>query len=128
MYYVNTNRHLINNAGGLTYGKYRGFTVIRMHGNKLKRDVIETCVATVKENKHPSIYPVEVVEAFLYLLTPADATGFRPIHGFKLDGCRLQKQLGRNNIGYVFNAEYCEYARQRVSDTPAAPLAGFAKI
>ena len=60
----------------------KGFTIIRIHGNKLKRDVIktedvietsdviETPVATLKGNKHPAIYPVEVVEEFLHLLTP----------------------------------------------------------
>ena len=35
--------------------KNKGFTIIRMHGNKLKRDVIETSVAAVKGNKHPAI-------------------------------------------------------------------------
>ena len=30
--------------------KNKGFTIIRMHGNRLKRDVIETSVATVKSS------------------------------------------------------------------------------
>lgn len=34
--------------------KNKGFTIIRMHGNKLKRDVIETPVATVSESGVPS--------------------------------------------------------------------------
>ena len=71
----------------------KGFTIIRIHGNKLKRDVIktddvietsdviETPVATLKGNKHPAIYPVEVVEEFLHLLTPTGAVVLDPFMG-----------------------------------------------
>ena len=99
--------------------KNKGFTIIRMHGNKLKRDVIETSVATVKANKHPAIYPVEVVEEFLHLLTPSDALVLDPFMGSGSTAVACKK-LGRDYIGYDINPEYCEYARQRVSDTPHA--------
>jgi site-specific DNA-methyltransferase (adenine-specific) len=99
--------------------KNKGFTIIRMHGNKLKRDVIETSVATVKGNKHPAIYPVEVVEEFLHLLTPSDALVLDPFIGSGSTAVACKK-LGRQYIGYDINPEYCEYARQRVSDTPHA--------
>ena len=99
--------------------KNKGFTIIRMHGNKLKRDVIETSVATVKENKHPAIYPVEVVAEFLHLLTPADALVLDPFMGSGSTAVACKK-LGRDYIGYDINPEYCEYARHRVSDTPHA--------
>ena len=101
--------------------KNKGFTIIQMHGNKLKRDVIETSVATVKGNKHPAIYPVEVVEEFLHLLTPSDALVLDPFIGSGSTAVACKK-LGRQYIGYDINPEYCEYARQWVSDTPhAAP-------
>ncbi|MCY3724040.1 MAG: DNA methyltransferase, partial [Candidatus Poribacteria bacterium] len=32
------------------------------------------------------------------------------------------KKLGRHYIGYDINAEYCEDARQRISETPNASL------
>ena len=99
--------------------KNKGFTIIRMHGNKLKRDVIETSVATVKANKHPAIYPVEVVEEFLHLLTPPGALVLDPFMGSGSTAVACKK-LGRDYIGYDINPEYCEYARQRVSDTPHA--------
>lgn len=101
--------------------KNKGFTIIRMHGNKLKRDVIETSVATVKGNKHPAIYPVEVVEEFLHLLTPPGALVLDPFMGSGSTAVACKK-LGRHYIGYDINAEYCEYARQRVSDTPSTAL------
>lgn len=99
--------------------KNKGFTIIRMHGNKLKRDVIETSVATVKGNKHPAIYPVEVVEEFLHLLTPIDALVLDPFMGSGSTAVACKK-LDRHYIGYDINAEYCEDARRRVSETPSA--------
>ena len=107
----------------------KGFTIIRIHGNKLKRDVIktddvietsdviETPVATLKGNKHPAIYPVDVVEEFLHLLTPTDALVLDPFMGSGSTAVACKK-LGRHYIGYDINAEYCEDARQRVLETP----------
>ena len=95
----------------------KGFTIIRIHGNKLKRDVIETPVATLKGNKHPAIYPVEVVEEFLHLLTPTDALVLDPFMGSGSTAVAC-KNLGRHYIGYDINAEYCKDARQRVDNTP----------
>ena len=101
--------------------KNKGFTIIRMHGNKLKRDVIETSVAAVKGNKHPAIYPVEVVEEFLHLLTPSGSLVLDPFMGSGSTAIACKK-LGRHYIGYDINAEYCEFARQRVADTQSAGL------
>ncbi len=101
--------------------KNKGFTIIRMHGNKLKRDVIKTSVAAVKGNKHPAIYPVEVVEEFLHLLTPTGALVLDPFMGSGSTAVACKK-LGRHYIGYDINAEYCEGARRRVAEIPSAPL------
>ena len=98
--------------------KNKGFTIIRMRGNRLKRDVIETSVATVKGNKHPAIYPVEVVEEFLHLLTPPGALVLDPFMGSGSTAVACKK-LGRHYIGYDINAEYCEDACRRVSETPS---------
>ena len=101
--------------------KNKGFTIIRMHGNKLKRDVIETSVAAVKGNKHPAIYPVEVVEEFLHLLTSPGSLVLDPFMGSGSTAVACKK-LGRHYIGYDINAEYCEDARQRVSEMSNAAL------
>ena len=103
--------------------KNKGFTIIRMHGNKLKRDVIETSVAAVKGNKHPAIYPVEVVEEFLHLLTPPASLVLDPFMGSGSTAVACKK-LDRRYIGYDINTEYCKFARQRVSNiqNPELPL------
>ena len=107
--------------------KNKGFTIIRIHGNKLKRDVIETPVAAVKGNKHPAIYPMEVVEEFLHLLTPPGALVLDPFMGSGSTAVAC-KRLGRHYIGYDINAEYCEYAQQRVDDTPITTQCLFEEI
>ena len=106
--------------------KNKGFTIIRMHGKKLKRDVIETSVAAIKGNKHPAIYPVGVVEEFLHLLTPPRSLVLDPFMGSGSTAVACKK-LGRHYIGYDINAEYCEDARQRVSEVPDASLRLFEK-
>lgn len=107
--------------------KNKGFTIIRIHGNKLKRDVIETPVAAVKGNKHPAIYPVQVVEEFLKLLTPTGALVLDPFMGSGSTAIAC-KNLCRHYIGYDINTEYCEYARQRVKDNPIIPQRLFEEI
>lgn len=97
--------------------KNKGFTIIRIHGNKLKRDVIETPVAAVKGNKHPAIYPVELIEEFLHLLTPSSSIVLDPFMGSGSTAVAC-KNLDRHYIGFDINTDYCEYARQRVSDVP----------
>ncbi len=98
--------------------KNKGFTIIRIHGNKLKRDVIETPVAAVKGNKHPAIYPVELVEEFLHLLTPPSSIVLDPFMGSGSTAVAC-KNLDRYYIGYDINPDYCKYAQQRVSDVPS---------
>ena len=66
-----------------------GFTVIRLHGNTMKRDVIETPVESVKGCRHPAIYPVQVVKEFLRLLTRPGDLVLDPVHGFGFFGNRL---------------------------------------
>ena len=90
-----------------------GFTLIRLRGNKLKRDVLEHSVESIKGIRHPAIYPVKIVEEFLYLLTRPGDVVLDPFIGSGSTAVAC-KQLGRYFIGYDINPEYCEYARNRV--------------
>ena len=46
-----------------------GFTIIRIYGNPLKKDVITTPVESLKNCPHPAIYPAKIVDEFIKLLT-----------------------------------------------------------
>ncbi len=93
--------------------KKKGFTLIRLRGNKLKRDVLEHSVESIKGIKHPAIYPVKIVEEFLYLLTRPGDVVLDPFIGSGSTAVAC-KQLGRHFIGYDINPEYCKYAQNRV--------------
>lgn len=90
-----------------------GFTLIRLRGNKLKRDVLEHSVESIKGIKHPAIYPVKIVEEFLHLLTRPSDVVLDPFIGSGSTAVACKK-LGRHFIGYDINPEYCEYAQKRV--------------
>jgi len=91
----------------------QGFTVIRLMGNKMKRDVIETPVETIKGGKHPAIYPVRVVAEMLRLLTRPGDIVLDPFMGSGSTAVAC-KMLNRRYIGYDLNPLYCAEAQNRV--------------
>jgi site-specific DNA-methyltransferase (adenine-specific) len=111
-------------GGRKTQLEKNGFTIIRIHGDKLKRDVIETSVESIKGIKHPAIYPAAIVEEFLRLLTRPGDVVLDPFIGSGSTAVAC-KRLGRRFIGYDINPEYCEYARQRIAETPGETLSLF---
>ncbi len=94
-----------------------GFTIIRLHGNPLKRDVIEMPVESLKGRNHPAMYPVNLVIEFLHLLTREGDMVFDPFmgSGSTAVACKL---TGRHYIGFELNPEYCRSATQRIEETP----------
>lgn len=94
-----------------------GFTIIRLHGNPLKRDVIEMPVESLKGRNHPAMYPVNLVIEFLHLLTREGDMVFDPFmgSGSTAVACKL---TGRHYIGFELNSEYCRSATQRIEETP----------
>ena len=91
-----------------------GFTIIRIHGKSIKRDVIESPVETIKGNIHPAVYPEYVIQEFLKLLTKEGDVVLDPFMGSGTTGV-VAKKLGRHFIGIEINPEYCEYAKKRIS-------------
>jgi site-specific DNA-methyltransferase (adenine-specific) len=91
-----------------------GFTVIRLHGNRMKRDVIEMAVESLKGRNHPTIYPVDLVKEFLYLLTRPGDLVLDPFmgSGSTAVACKL---TGRSYIGFDLNADYCRAAEERLA-------------
>lgn len=90
-----------------------GFTIIRIYGNPLKKDVISTPVESLKNCPHPAIYPVRIVEEFLRLLTKPGDIVLDPFVGSGSTAVASLKQQ-RVFIGFDINPEYCEYAQARL--------------
>lgn len=91
----------------------KGFTIIKIHGKALKRDIIECAVETIKGSKHPAIYPEYIIMEFLKLLTRKGDTVLDPFMGSGTTAVACKK-LGRNYIGFEINPEYCRYAEERL--------------
>ncbi len=92
-----------------------GFTIIRISGKCLKKDVIESPVESIKGVKHPAIYPEFVVGELIKLLCPSEGIVLDPFVGSGTT-CVVAKKLGRKYIGIDLNPEYIEYAEKRLND------------
>jgi len=97
------NNQIINN----------GFTIIKIRGDKLKRDVIESPVEITKDNKHPAVYPLYIVQELIKLLSQAGAIVLDPFVGSGTT-CLAARNLGRHYIGIDINPEYVELANNRL--------------
>lgn len=92
-----------------------GFTIIRIHGNRLKRNVITALLDPVKGNPHPAIYPVKIVEQFIRLLTQPEDVVLDPFAGSGSTALAALK-TGRHFICIDINEAYCAYARERLQN------------
>jgi len=100
-------------GGRKTQMEKNGFTIIRILGNSIKRDVIECPVETIKGGKHPAIYPEFIIQELILLLTRPNDIVLDPFVGSGTTAVAAER-LGRNFIGIDINPEYCEYSRQRL--------------
>lgn len=91
-----------------------GFTIIRIYGNPLKKDVIATPVESLKNSPHPAIYPVKIVDEFIKLLTQKGDVVLDPFVGSGSTAVAAF-QSERIYIGFDISEEYCLYAQKRLS-------------
>jgi site-specific DNA-methyltransferase (adenine-specific) len=109
------------NGGRKIHLERDGFTVIKIHGNSIKRDVIESPVETIKGNIHPAVYPEYVVQEFLKLLTRKGDVVLDPFLGSGTTAI-VAKKMERQYIGVEINPAYREYASERIANTTNEPL------
>src|SRR3989337_200438 len=109
-------------AGGrLTQIENKGFTIIKIHGNSMRKDIIESTVETIKGNVHPAVYPEFVVQELIKLLTKENDIVLDPFLGSGTTAV-VAKRLKRNYIGIEIHPEYIEYAKQRLAEMPSYTL------
>jgi len=102
-------------GGRKTQLETQGFTIIKIHGNAIKRDLIESPVETLKGCPHPAVYPEFVVQELIKLLTRPNDIVLDPFVGSGTT-CVAAKKLGRHCIGIDINPTYCKYAEERVKN------------
>lgn len=91
-----------------------GFTVIKLKGNPLKKDVMINSVESVRGTQHPAIYPLKLIKELIKLTCPDNSVVLDPYSG---SGTTLlaAKELKKNYIGIDINPKYCNYAQERLS-------------
>ncbi len=107
--------------GGMEGGRnnqirFNGFTIIKLLGNKLKKDLIESPVEITKDNAHPAVYPLYIVQELIKLLSKEDDLVLDPFCGSGTT-CLAAKNLKRNYIGIEINPDYVNLANQRLKQT-----------
>lgn len=104
-------------AGGrLTQIETKGFTIIKIYGNSIRRDVIESTVESIKGNVHPAVYPEFIVQEIIKLLTQTNGIVLDPFLGSGTTAV-VAKRLKRNYIGIDIHSEYIDYAQKRIDET-----------
>ena len=101
-------------GGRLTQIETNGFTIIKIYGNSMRKDIIETTVESLKGNIHPAIYPEFIVQELIKLLTKENDLVLDPFLGSGTTAI-VAKRMKRNYIGIEINKEYVEYAEKRLS-------------
>jgi len=96
--------------------KNSGFTVIKILGKRMKKDIIESPVEITRDNHHPAVYPLYIVQELIKLLSREDDFLLDPFCGSGTT-CIAAKNLNRNYLGIEINPEYVYLANERIKKT-----------
>jgi site-specific DNA-methyltransferase (adenine-specific) len=96
--------------------KNNGFTIIKILGNRMKKDIIESPVEITKDNKHPAVYPTYIIQELIKLLSKEGDLVLDPFCGSGTT-CIAANTLGRNYLGIEINPEYVDLANERLQQT-----------
>ena len=93
-----------------------GFTIIRISGRRMKKDIIESPVESLPGNGHPAIFPVTVVREIIRLLSPPGGRVLDPYLGSGSTSIAALLE-DRNSIGIDISPDYCDSALKRINAT-----------
>jgi site-specific DNA-methyltransferase (adenine-specific) len=91
-----------------------GFTIIKITGDRLKKDIIESPVEITKDNKHPAVYPLYIIQELIKLLSKPGDIVLDPFNGSGTT-CLAAKKLNRHYVGIEINPAYIELANDRLN-------------
>nr|BAV59367.1 modification methylase [Candidatus Endomicrobium sp. MdMp-027] len=94
--------------------KKNGFTIVKILGNTMKKDLIESPVEATKENAHPAVYPLYIVQELIKLLSKEKDLVLDPFCGSGTT-CIAAKKLGRSYLGIEINREYVKLSEERIN-------------
>lgn len=92
-----------------------GYTIIRMYGKKIQKDVFSYPVENIKWCKHPAVYPILIVEKFLGILTKEEDLVLDPFMGSGTTAVACEK-MNRQYLGFELCQEFVEGSKKRILD------------
>jgi site-specific DNA-methyltransferase (adenine-specific) len=95
--------------------KNHGFTIIRILGNTMKKDIIESPVEITKNNHHPAVYPLYIIQELIKLLTQEGDFVLDPFCGSGTT-CIAARNLSRKYLGIEINPDYVNLANNRMEE------------
>ena len=93
-----------------------GFTIIRISGQRMKKDIIESPVESLPGNGHPAIFPVAVIREIIRLLSPPGGRVLDPYLGSGSTSVAALLE-DRTSIGIDISPDYCDSALARIEST-----------
>ena len=96
--------------------KNNGFTIIKLFGNKMKKHIIESPVEITKDNHHPAVNPLYIIQELIKLLSESGDFVLDPFCGSGTT-CLAAKNLNRDYFGIEINPDYIKLAQERVGKT-----------
>lgn len=95
--------------------KNKGFTIIKLHGKELLKDIIESPVETIRGIKHPAVYPISVVQKLIKLTTEEGDLVFDPFMGSGTTAIAA-KQINRHYLGVELCPDFVAHANKRIEN------------
>jgi DNA modification methylase len=95
----------------------KGFTIIKIWGNKLKKDLIESPVEITRDNLHPAVFPMYIVQELIKLLSKEGDLVLDPFCGSGTT-CLAARNLYRSYLGIEINPDYVALVNQRLKNQP----------
>ena len=93
----------------------KGFTIIRLKGQKMKRDVIESKVESLPGNAHTAIFPLSIIREMIRLLTPDGGLVIDPYIGSGTTAVAAIME-SRHYLGIDIDPDYCVSAMERIGE------------
>lgn len=100
--------------------KNNGFTIIKILGNRMKKDIIESPVEITKNNHHPAVYPSYIIQELIKLLSKKGDVVLDPFCGSGTT-CLAAKNLERAFLGIEINPNYVKLANERLEEVIFQP-------
>jgi len=82
----------------------------------MKKDIIESPVEVTKNNHHPAVYPLYIIQELIKLLSKEEDSILDPFCGSGTT-CLAAKNLNRHYLGIEINPDYVNLANSRMAES-----------